>query len=56
MEYIRSGKYSLPHPASEAQEYYRAFVNQELAGFTSKKVLKNLFLKHPGKWQELKNR
>jgi peptidase E len=45
MEYIKSGKYSLPHPASEAQEYYRAFVNEELSGFTSREGIEELIAK-----------
>ena len=45
MEYIKSGKYSLPHPASDVQEYYRAFVNEELAGFTSREGIEELLSK-----------
>ncbi|OQA18628.1 MAG: Peptidase family S51 [bacterium ADurb.Bin363] len=41
MNFIKEGKYSLPHPSAENQECYRAFVNDELVGFTSKEGLED---------------
>jgi peptidase E len=33
--FLKDNQYSLPHPEGSSREYYRAFVNEALVGFTS---------------------
>jgi len=42
IELLKNNEYDLPHPSAEGLEYYRAFVNNRLVGFTSTEGLETL--------------
>ena len=45
IELLKNNEYDLPHPSAEGLEYYRAFVNDNLVGFTSNEGLETLISK-----------